>query len=83
MCIYLSWMHFNTSSVFFGPNCIRRHVNNKEVYYNQAKSAACKLRLSPAMVRTSRLAARILASADTKQLEKGLYINKYITSRPN
>ena len=28
---------------------------------------------SPAMVRTSRLAARLLASADTKQLEKGLY----------
>ncbi len=25
------------------------------------------------MVRTSRLAARLLASADTKQLEKGLY----------
>ncbi len=22
-------IHFNTFSVFFGPNCIRRHVNNK------------------------------------------------------
>ena len=33
-------MHFNTFSVFFGPNCIRRHVNNSLYYYNQAKSAA-------------------------------------------
>jgi hypothetical protein len=33
------------------------------------------------MVRTSRLAARLLASADTKQLEKGLY-PIYIISSP-
>ena len=32
----------------------------------------CTFIYAPAMVRTSRLVARLLASADTKQLEKGL-----------
>ncbi len=41
-------------------------------WWFQSSQVCSKFRLSPAMVRTSRLATRLLASADTKQLEKGL-----------